>query len=333
MLLQKIGTSVEALLTLLDALLDLSKLDVGAVSAEPVPVALDDLLSRLAAESTPSAEAKGLALTYVRTSLWVRSDPLLLGRILQNLISNALRYTNEGRILIGCRRRGQDVEVMVVDTGIGIPAEDLPNVFQEFYKVATRETRGGTGLGLGLAIVNRLALLLGHRVTLESTAGKGTVVRILMPGEQPRASPIAHQPDVVDGLAGVRVLIVDDEPSARDAMKGLLVRWGCDVTTARDGIEAVERAWALHPDVVLCDLGLGNEESGVDVVARIREHCGTAVACAFVTGESAPERIAAARATGYPIAFKPTAPVRLRALLEHLIRSRDRRAAEGVSGP
>ena len=319
-LLQKIGASVEALLTLLDALLDLSKLDVGVVSAEPGPVELNELLSRLVAEFAPSAEAKGLALTFVPTSLWVRSDALLLGRILQNLISNALRHTDEGRILVGCRRRGDNVEVLVADTGVGIAPEHLPNVFQEFYKVAPRGNQADAGLGLGLAIVRRLALLLDHRVTLESHPGRGTVVRILMPREAPQVSSIGPLPDLIDNLKGVRVLIIDDEASARDAMKGMLAQWGCVVATAGCGDEALACARAERPDVVLCDLKLGHGESGIEVVARIRQVCGPTVACAFVTGESAPERVAEARATGYPIAFKPTAPVRLRAILEHLLR-------------
>ena len=318
-LLEKIESSVEALMALLEALLDLSKLDVGAVSAEPKPVALHELLSRLAAQFTPSAEAKGLALTLVRTSLWVRSDPLLLERIFQNVISNALRYTDRGQILIGCRRRGENVEVIVADTGIGIAPDHLPNIFQEFYRAAPVHHGMSAGLGLGLAIVRRLGLLLGHRITVESDLGKGTVVRILVPRAQPQEHAIAPRPVILDSLRGIRVLIVDDEAPARDAMKGLLVQWGCEVITAEGGDEAVECARAQRPDVVLCDLSLGNAENGVNVVARLRRECDSAVACAFVTGESSPERIAEARATGHPIAFKPTTPVRLRAILEHLV--------------
>ncbi len=318
-LLERIETSVESLMALLEALLDLSRLDVGAVSADPRPLALHDVLSRLAAELTPSAEEKGLALTLVRTSLWVRSDPLLLGRILQNVISNALRYTDQGRILIGCRRRGNDVELVIADTGIGIDPEHLPNVFQEFYRAAPGHHGTSIGLGLGLAIVRRLASLLNHRVTLESELGKGTVVRIVVPRAEPQQRAVAPEPGLVDSLRGVRVLVVDDEASARDAVKGLLGQWGCEVVTAAGGNEAVECARVQRPDVVLCDLSLGNAENGVHVVARLRRECKVAVACAFVTGESSPERIAEARATGHPVAFKPMTPIRLRAILEHLV--------------
>ena len=234
------------------------------------------------------------------------------------MISNALRYTHNGRILIGCRRRGHNVEVIVADTGIGIDPVHLPNIFQEFYRAAPTE---GSGHGLGLAIVERLALLLDHRITVESVVGKGTLVYLMVPRAPPQAAMMAPQTLLMDGLQGVRVLVVDDEAPARDAMQGLLAQWGCDVTTADGEDQAVERARDRHPDVVLCDLRLADGESGVTVVDRIRRECGPGVACAFVTGESAPERIAEARAAGYPIAFKPTTPAKLRAILEHLVHS------------
>jgi signal transduction histidine kinase/CheY-like chemotaxis protein len=319
--LEQIQRSVEALQELLEGVLDLSRLDVGAVSAEPKPFSLQDLLSRLVAEFAPSAEAKGLALTLVPTSLWVHSDRVLLQRILLNIISNALSYTVEGRILIGCRRRGENVELIVADTGIGIATVHLPNIFQEFYRAAPVERGMNTGLGLGLAIVKRIALLLDHPITIESVAGKGTIARLLIPRARPQERVISPQALIMGSLRGVRVLVVDDEAPARDAMHGLLTQWGCDVTTADGGDQAVAHARDRHPDVVLCDLSLADGESGISVVDRLRRECGPGVACAFVTGESASERIAEARAAGHPIAFKPTTPGKLRALLEHLVHS------------
>jgi len=321
-LLEKIESSVDALKELLEALLDLSKLDVGAVSAQPIAFPVHDLLARLTAEFAPSAEAKGLALTVVRTSLWIRSDPLLLGRIVMNVLSNALRYTAQGRILLGCRRRGDNVELIVADTGIGIDPADLPNIFREFYRVSPQHHGAGGGLGLGLAIVRRLVELLEHGISVKSVPGKGTVVSVLIPRSEPQEPTVAPDAMALDVLPGLHVLIVDDDASARDAMQGLLAQWGCKVLTAENGDEAADHARAQCPDVILCDLTLGDVESGVDVVARLRRECGPAVACAFVTGESAPERLAAARSTGESIIFKPVTPVRLRAILEHLANSR-----------
>jgi signal transduction histidine kinase/CheY-like chemotaxis protein len=319
-LLSKIERSVEALMELLEALLDLSKVDAGAVRVAPKPFALQDLLSRIVAQFAPSAEAKALALTFVPTSLWVRSDPVLLERILLNVISNALRYTSQGRILIGCRRRGDNVELIVADTGVGIDSIHLPHIFEEFYRAAAAD-RTVAGVGLGLAIVKRLGDLLRHRISIESVQGKGTVVRLLLPRESRQDHAVARLVSVVDSLRGTRVLVVDDEASARDAMQGLLTQWGCDVVTAVDGEEAIARARDRHPDVILCDLCLANGESGIEVVDRLRRECGSAMACAFVTAESAPGRIAEARSSGHPIAFKPTTPGKLRALLEHLVTS------------
>jgi signal transduction histidine kinase/CheY-like chemotaxis protein len=321
-LVERIERSAEALNELLDQLLDLSKLDVGALTAKPRPFALNDLLSRLAAQFAPSAEAKGLVVTAVPTSVWVTSDPLLLERILLNLIANALRYTVEGRILIGCRRRGEIVELLVADTGIGIDPEHLPHVFQEFYRAAPVDRGINTGLGLGLAIVKRLSLLLGHRVAITSTPGKGTIVRVHVARASPQRDAIAAPASVVDNLRGIRVLVIDDEESALDAMQGLLSQWGCDVVTARSGDEAVARVREGLPEVVLCDLNLQASESGIAVLERLRLECGLVGPCAYVTGESQPELIAAAQTSGHPIAFKPVTPGKLRALVEHLVRSR-----------
>jgi signal transduction histidine kinase len=330
-LLERIERSVEALNELLDALLDLSKLDIGAVSAQPSPICLQELLARLTAEFAPSAEAKGLAITSVPTSLWVRSDPLLLQRILLNVIANALRYTAEGRVLIGCRRRGAEVEVLVADTGAGIEPQHLPHVFEEFYRAVPAQGADSRGLGLGLAIVARLANLLGHRVSIESTPGKGTVVRIALPRAQPQAQAQTRAPvgAITDSLRGIRVLVIDDEAPVREAMQGLLAQWGCDATAAATGDEAVAQVRRERPDVVLCDLRLADGESGVEAVARVQRACGAAVACAFVTGESGPESIAQARAAGHPIAVKPLTPGKLRALVEHLVSESRAAAATG----
>jgi signal transduction histidine kinase len=318
-LVEKTERSVEALNELLDQLLDLSKLDIGALVAKPRPFALNDLLSRLAAQFAPSAEAKGLLLTAMPTSVWVTSDPLLLERILLNLITNALRYTVEGRILIGCRRRGEFVQLLVADTGVGIDPQHLPHVFQEFYRAAPADRGMHTGLGLGLAIVKRLALLLGHRIALESTPGQGTIVSVYVARASPRSEAVAVPASVVDSLRGVRVLVVDDEEPALEAMQGLLSQWGCDVATARNGDEAVARARRDRPHVVLCDLNLETSESGIDVMERIRHETGPDVPCAYVTGESDPDVVAAARLSGHPIAFKPLTPGKLRAFVEHLV--------------
>lgn len=330
-LVERIEQSAGALADLLDGLLDLSKLDVGAIHADPQPLALQPLLSRLASQFALAAQAKGLALTQVRTSAWVRSDPLLLERILLNLIANAVRYTRKGRIVIGCRRRNGEVAVVVADTGVGIEAEHLPRVFQEFYRAGATDRGTGEGmtggLGLGLAIVKRLALLLGHRIEIESLPGKGTLVRVWMPCVNAPANAEAETDDkaprasIVDSLRGKCVLVIDDEEPVREAMRGLLTRWHCDVMAAANGDVALAHARLRRPDIVLCDLDLQQGETGVQIVEKLQIELGPRLACAFVTGEASPALMAAARATGCPVMLKPAPAGKLRALLEHLAQS------------
>ena len=316
----KIERSVEALQELLEALLDLSKLDVGAVDVRLRAFAIHDLLSRLVSEFTVTAESHGLALSLVPSSLWVRSDPVLLERILRNLVTNAILYTREGRILIGCRRRGEHVDVIVADTGIGIEAIHLPHVFREFYRAGPAQDGSTRGMGLGLAIVKRLALLLDHPIAIDSVLGKGTVVRLRVP-QVAEEHVTAPQTMLVHGLDGARVLIVDDEASVRDAMQGLLAQWGCEAVVADSGDDALARTREWRPEVVLCDLSLADGEDGLAVLQRLLSVHDRDMACAFITGESAPERLAEVRARGYPIMFKPMKPANLRALVEHLVLS------------
>ncbi|MFO1303134.1 MAG: ATP-binding protein [Burkholderiales bacterium] len=317
-ILERTDHSLEALRELLEALLDLSRLDLGAITPAPQPFALDNLLARLAAQFAPLAEAKGLALSYLPTSLWVRSDPVLVERIVQNLMSNALRYTVEGRILLGCRRRGADVELVVADTGVGIERSQLPRIFDEFYRADAG--RGmAPGLGLGLAIVKRLSLLLGHRLVVDSAEGRGTIARLSVPRAPPQVVAAWPPESLTDNLRDVRVLVVDDEPAAREAVEGLLRQWGCEVFSTATGDEAVARARQWPADIALCDLNLARAECGIEVARRIEEACVGNIACAFVTAESSPERLAAARATGRPVASKPLSPAKLRALIEHML--------------
>lgn len=324
-LLEKIEGSVDALADLLDALLDLSRLDIGAVTARPSTFAIDALISRLVVELAPIAESKGLALTSVPTSLWVCSDSALLERILLNLITNAIRFTADGRILVGCRRRGDCVEVTIADTGVGIAPEHLPYVFREFYQAETAHGAPRQGLGLGLAIVQRLAALLEHPIAMKSVPGAGTMVSIRLPRASPQRMLPAAPPAMRD-LRGTLALVVDDEAAARDALRGLLAQWGCEVIASANGDEAIDRTRHRRPDVVLCDLQLARGESGLDVIGRLQSLHGDALACAIVTAESASERVATARADGYAIVTKPARPAKLRALVEQLC-FQSRRAA------
>jgi len=334
------GTAVTALQELLDAILDISRLDAGVISPEIKNFAVGTLLARLDTAFAPSASEKGLRWRVVPTRLYVQSDPMLLERILLNLAANAVRYTQRGGVLIGCRRQGELVRITVCDTGVGIAPEQEQAIFQEFYQVANAEGDGRKGLGLGLAIAARLAYLLGCRISVASRPGRGSVFAVEVPRGRQRAALALGAPasGADDSLRGARVLVVDDDSMICVAMQGQLTRWGCEVAVATNGDEAVAALDASDrlPDALLCDYRLPGTETGITVVRRLREVAGAAIPAALISGDTAPESLRAAKASGLPLLAKPVAPAKLRALLEHLVAARHpqpRRPTGGQASP
>jgi signal transduction histidine kinase/CheY-like chemotaxis protein len=321
-LVRRIDRSVDALEDLLDALLDVSKLDAGVIQPERQVFPLQPLFERLVDEFAPAAEAKGIRFRVVPTSLWTHSDPTLLGRCLLNLVANAVRYTREGGVVVGCRRRAAQAEIVVADSGIGITAADQAHIFEEFYQTGSPQRDRPKGLGLGLAIVDRVARLLGHAITVKSHVGRGSVFGVRVPVVPPRSEQLASAaPETGPQLAGLRVLIVDHESDARAALEGLLQRWGCSVETAASGGDALSTG-RESPDLVLCDLHLGEGESGFEVLDRLKSRWGGSLNGIAVTAHATPERIADAHARGYRLLYKPVRPAKLRALVEQLLRER-----------
>jgi signal transduction histidine kinase len=326
------GVAVTSLRELLDAVLDISRLDAGVISPEIADFGIDQLLQRLDIAFAPSATEKGLRLRIVPSRLFVHSDPVLLERILINLAANAVRYTDQGGIAIGCRRRGDRVRILVYDTGIGIAPEQQERIFHEFYRVAHSDR--DHGLGLGLAISARLARLLGSRIEVVSRPGKGSAFAVEVPrGRQPpTADPSTSALDGTDSLRGALVLVVDDDALVRDAMRSLLTQWHCEVVEATDGDEAVAALGRLDrlPDAMLCDYRLLGKETGIQVIGRLRAAVGAAIPAALVSGDTAPESLADAKASGYPLLAKPVAPAKLRALIEYMV-SASRRPRRGAA--
>ncbi|NCA69192.1 MAG: sensor histidine kinase [Sphingobacteriia bacterium] len=317
--------AVASLQDLLDAILDISRLDAGVVAPEISDFCVDALLERVATSFAPSAVEKGLRLHLVPSRLCVRSDPLLLERILLNLTANAVRYTQRGGIAIGCRRRGQQVRVLVCDTGIGITPAQQESIFDEFYQAANPEHDRRQGLGLGLAIAKRLARLLGGDIQLRSRPGRGSVFAVevprghCLPGPPPARAAIGP----TNALLGTLVLVVDDDLLVRDALQGLLSQWGCEVAVAATAEEASALLAASDrlPDALLCDYRLTGEETGLMVIQRLHAEAGISIPTALISGDSTPESLREIKASGYPLLPKPVAPARLRALLEHLVAS------------
>jgi signal transduction histidine kinase/CheY-like chemotaxis protein len=318
----RIRDSADSLTTMFDELLDLSRLEAGAVEARPTEFPIGPLLEQLGAELAPDAEARGLELRVVRTGAIVRTDPLLLRRILQNLLVNALRYTEMGRVLIGCRRSGKQLCIEVWDTGPGIPESRRAEIFREFTQLD--QARRSQGLGLGLAIVDKLARLLDCRIDMDSEVGRGTVFRVGVPlgaGAPSTRSSQPHQ-QTPGTLAGHFVAIVDEDMNVLEAMRVLLEGWGCELVLARSADEAVEslKLRGRAPEVILADYSLEMGRTGIEAIEQIRAATGARVPAVIITGETDPDVIARVRASGLPYLPKPIAPARLRAALTHMVR-------------
>jgi signal transduction histidine kinase/CheY-like chemotaxis protein len=319
---RRIEGAVGSINGLFDGLLDFSRLDAGVVNANVSAIALQPVLDRLDAAFLADAEARGLALRIRQSDAWVRSDPILLERILGNLVGNALRYTRAGGVLVACRTRGERVRIEVRDTGIGIPPDKHDAIFAEFYQIAPGGHLSGGGLGLGLAIVARLCALLGHDVALASTPGRGSCFAVTLPraaaARERTAESVATGRE--DALAGRRVLVLDNDEGVLDSTVGLLANWGCEAIAARSLPEAIERLADTPPDLMIADVHLDDGEDGVAAIAGLRARFSRDFPAVVITGDvaqSTRDRVAAA---GLLVLDKPVAPLRLRTLLTRLSR-------------
>lgn len=319
-LIEQIEASLAAMDGLFSALLDISRLDAGVVEVQRRPFEIAPLLSRICRDARLDAEAKGLSLTCKHCGLVIDSDPVLLERIVRNLVSNAVRYTESGRVLVGCRRRGTQISIEVWDTGPGIRERHKDKIFQEYYQIGNPERDRAKGLGLGLAIVRRLTALLDCPLTLRTTPGRGSCFSISVPLAAPDAiEPSIHE--VVGPLATGLVLVVDDEIAIRQAMASLLSGWGHHVVTACSGDEAIEHMADLpkKPDLIISDLRLRDDETGIDVIERMRSEYNDAVPAMLITGDTSPDRLADAQRSGLLVLHKPVPNGKLRAAIANLM--------------
>jgi signal transduction histidine kinase/CheY-like chemotaxis protein len=326
-LVAQIQRSTRVLEETFDALLDISRLDAGALEVTLSDVRLDPLLARLAHDFQAEASRKGVRLRVVGSRLSVRTDPVLLWRILQNLVSNAVRYTDRGGILVGCRRHGDRVRIDVLDTGRGIPPEQRRVIFEEFRRCEDDPRRAHEGLGLGLSIVERLARLLGHEIDVDSTVGRGSrfgVVAARVQAAGGAAQPRDARPGI--DLSGTSVLIVEDDAAARAATRQQLEQWGCEVRAAASAAQACDGLASPPPHVIVATDRLADGASGLDAIAAIRAVLGTPVPALLMTGAASADVLAVSRAGGLPLLHKPVAPAKLRALLSQLVRRHAPRA-------
>jgi len=325
-LVENIDLALASVEDLLSALLDISKLDAGAVTPEVTDFPLRGVLVPLATEYAAVAAERGIALRVVGSGAVVRSDMRLLRRIVQNFLSNALRYVQGGRVVVGCRRCAEGVRIEVWDNGPGIPRDKLAEIFQEFRRLDTPVTKGrDRGMGLGLAIVDRVARMLEHPITVRSEPGRGSVFAVTVPlGVRCRAvrpaSAAAARP-LTDRLAGTSVLVLDNEPAVVAGMEALLRGWSCAVVSATNGDQALALLSGMPkpPDLLIADYHLDDGVLGVDEVARLRAACGRILPAVIVTANRTPELADEAKAAGCLVLNKPVKPAQLRAVMSGLV--------------
>lgn len=310
--------SLDALNMLLDSLLDISKLDAGIVAPKETVFSVASLLDRMETEFGPAARHKGLEMRVVGSNAAIRSDPALLSRVLQNLVANAVRYTPRGKILLGCRRRGTWLRIEVWDTGIGIPEDRQREIFEEFYQVGNFERDRSQGLGLGLAIVDRLVNLLGLRLDLKSSPGSGSMFAVEVPvgdGGRVDRHPLAQSTS--ENTGDRLVVIIDDEASVLSGLRLILEEWGFEVLAASSEDEAMAMLGRRNrqPNAIVADYRLRDGRTGTDAIRHIRDLFHFPIPSIIITGDTAPERLREAEASGLRILHKPVQPPQLHSLL------------------
>jgi signal transduction histidine kinase/CheY-like chemotaxis protein len=326
-LVERIDASVGSMNELFEALLDMTKLEAGILRTSLAEFPATRLLERVETTFADASLRKGLKLRVVASRAWVTSDPILLERILLNLVSNAVRYTERGGVLVGCRRRGKELRIDVCDTGAGIPEDQRQRIFAEYYQLSSGPGPSSSGgLGLGLAIVDRLGRLLGHKVELDSRPGRGSRFSITVPlAARPHAAADMPAPSaaIADPAQGKRVIVIDDDALVLDGMRGILQSWGCRVETAASG-DAALAALAGNggrPDLIISDSRLADGETGIEAIQRLRQAAGAPIPAFVITGDTAPERLREASAAGFHLLHKPLSPMALRTTLNRLLKA------------
>jgi signal transduction histidine kinase/CheY-like chemotaxis protein len=323
-LVHQVDRALVSLEDLIRTLLDISKLDAGVMRPDICVFEIERVIGPLRLEFESLAAVRGLKLHVRESKEVIRSDPLMLRRILQNLLNNALRYTRRGGVLLGCRKRGGNLRIEIIDTGPGIPADRRGAIFEEFQRDAAA-TAEHCGFGLGLSIVRRLALALEHPIDLASRVGHGSVFAITAPlDDAVNLRPVAAVHSSVQmnyGVDAASVMLVENEPSVAKAMKDLLERWGCGVVTASSGVEARDaiRARQQKPDLIIADLHLDNGERGFDAIGIIQRDMDVPVPAFILTADHSEGATAEAAARGVEILRKPVRPAELRSLMAYLL--------------
>ncbi|WP_392663608.1 ATP-binding protein [Amaricoccus sp. B4] len=315
----RLERSFSSIETLLHALLEISRLDSRGAEFNVTDFRLDEVLGSLSGDMTALAAEKGIELRIVPSRRWVRSDPRYLRRCVQNLVANAIQYTAEGRVLVGVRVRGDKVVIEVWDTGIGISPEDQERIFDEFTRVGT--SCAGSGVGLGLSIVERACRHLGHRVALRSTPGVGSMFSIELPRAAPGEVDVADpmpEPSVAEGDLDRIILVVENDPEVLDATVRKLEGWGASVLAAGSTAEALAmmRDLGSPPDIILADYQLDGDDTGLAAIEALRAEAGLDIPAVMITASRSDALLRAGEACDFAVLTKPVRLARLRALID-----------------
>jgi signal transduction histidine kinase/integral membrane sensor domain MASE1 len=321
---EQMDASVAAMNELFNDLLDMSKLDSGVLAPNISEFPIAQLLERIESTFSAAARKKGLSLRIVRNSAWVRSDFILLERILLNLVSNAVSYTARGKVVVGCRLRGRHLRIDVLDSGPGIPEDEHISIFREFYQLGGPQRERQGGMGLGLAIVDRLCRLLKHDIDFASALGKGSRFSVFVPSVAARALIVAPEALVhptPGSIGGKLVVVIDDDPLVLDSTGGLLRSWGCHVLTAGSARAALAYLAKCNqsPDLIISDYQPCDRQTGIEAIEELRKYLNLSIPAFLISGDTAPARMHQVRTSGYHLLHKPVRPRALRAMLSKFL--------------
>jgi CheY-like chemotaxis protein/anti-sigma regulatory factor (Ser/Thr protein kinase) len=321
--LHKARVALASLSNLLDTLLDVARLDSGGIEPQYADFPVSAVLDRIVPEFGSVARSAGLELDFVSSSAWVRSDMHLLETVLRNLISNAIRYTLRGRVLVGCRRRRDGLLISVHDTGVGIENAHLEAIFNAYYQVPAGGRSRSTGIGLGLSIVQRISTLLSLSREVHSTPGHGSMFAVLVPYGRPRGRARSAQSAADSArLPNLAIAVIDDDPGVRVGLAATLVKWGHRPIAAATATDAVVQFIGadLAPDFIISDYHLAGSVKGDAAIEEVRREFDHAPAAAIMTSDPDPALHAKARDLGLTLLTKPLNLSELRSLLERIAR-------------
>jgi two-component system, sensor histidine kinase len=334
---EEMSGAIQAMGTMLDVLLDIENLEEGHVRVEVVAFPVSDLLAFVEREFRLPAQEKGLDLRVLPSSLAVRSDPVLLERIVQNLVSNAVGYTHRGKVVVGCRRSRDQVRIEVWDGGVGVAEDELQTIFEDYYQIDNPARDRRKGLGLGLAIVQRIARLLDHRITVRSQLGKGSLFAV----QVPRAADMAARADGPpaeagprSSVAGLTLVAIEDDPSILDGLKRLMTAWGVEVfagATVEPVLAQLSQA-GRAPGIVLADYRLSGGLNGLHAVETMRTAFGADLPAIVITGDTSPSVTDSIAKSACRLAHKPLDPQALRRLIDELLAATDNKTRTQALG-